>query len=42
MVVNTCGFPQDETVANAVIGLSYKTYEDMNLVRLVEAAGKEI
>lgn len=40
-VIDACGFPQDETVARAVIGISYKTYEDMNLVALVEAGGRK-
>jgi len=42
MVIDACGFPQDETIAKAIIGISHKTYEEMNLVGLVEAGAKEI
>jgi hypothetical protein len=42
MVIDACGFPPDEILAKAVIGVSYETYKNMNLLALVEAAGQGI
>jgi hypothetical protein len=42
MVTDVCGAPRNETIAKAVIGVSFETYKEMDIARLVEAAGKEI
>jgi len=42
MIADVCVLPHDETFAKGVIGISYKTYREMNLVTLVEEAGREL